>query len=259
MTAGCAYVALGSSFAAGPGLWPRAAHSPLGSGRSSINYPHLIARQLGLALDDRSFSGATIAQIAGVDPPRRGVPQVEAVGAGTRLVTLTAGGNDVGYIKRLTLTSLPRPLKVRRVRERIEALGEPHAVEPAFERLRVNLETLIREIRARSDAVIVATDYLTVLPYCGYVAGLPYEITHGERELAERISSTLSSIVQQSGAIFIPAAEASAAHHAWSDEPWTRAFHLGLRGGAPYHPTAAGMRAVAHLILPAVDHLGLES
>ncbi len=30
---------------------------------------------------------------------------------------------------------------------------------------------------------------------------------------------------------------------------WTRRFHLSLRGGAPYHPDAAGMAAVAELVL----------
>ncbi len=44
----------------------------------------------------------------------------------------------------------------------------------------------------------------------------------------------------------------SAGHHAWSPEPWTRRFHLSLRGGAPYHPNAAGMAAVAELVLSAV-------
>ena len=40
---------------------------------------------------------------------------------------------------------------------------------------------------------------------------------------------------------------ASAGHHAWSEEPWTRRFHLSLRGGAPYHPNATGMAAIADL------------
>ena len=36
---------------------------------------------------------------------------------------------------------------------------------------------------------------------------------------------------------------------AWSAEPWTRHFHLTLRGGAPYPPNAAGMEAVADLVV----------
>ncbi|MGH3189836.1 MAG: hypothetical protein ACRDOL_21740 [Streptosporangiaceae bacterium] len=45
---------------------------------------------------------------------------------------------------------------------------------------------------------------------------------------------------------------ASASHDAWSATPWTRRFRLSLRGGAPYHPNAAGMAAVADLVLIAL-------
>ena len=54
------------------------------------------------------------------------------------------------------------------------------------------------------------------------------------------------------GWTYIAASAASADHHAWSAEPWTRRFHLSLRGGAPYHPNAAGMAAVAGLVITAL-------
>jgi hypothetical protein len=52
---------------------------------------------------------------------------------------------------------------------------------------------------------------------------------------------------QAAGWDYLAASAASAGHHAWSEEPWTRRFHLSLRGGAPYHPNAAGMAAIADL------------
>ena len=54
---GAKYVALGSSFAAGPGI----AEQLGGCGRSDRNYSHLIAEELGLTLNNVSCSGATIA------------------------------------------------------------------------------------------------------------------------------------------------------------------------------------------------------
>ena len=54
------FVALGSSFAAGPGIAPRAAGSPRRAGRSARNYAHLAAARLGLDLDDVSYSRATV-------------------------------------------------------------------------------------------------------------------------------------------------------------------------------------------------------
>jgi lysophospholipase L1-like esterase len=109
LSPGDRYVALGSSFAAGPGLRPRSPGSPRHAMRSSINYAHLLADRLGLQLTDVSWSGPTAAQIAERLPGRPA--QLEAVTADTALVTLTCGGNDVGYIPRLTRASLPRSMQ----------------------------------------------------------------------------------------------------------------------------------------------------
>ena len=57
------YVALGSSMAAGPGIRPDAAGSPVRAGRSARNYPHLVAERAGLDLVDVTYSGATTANI----------------------------------------------------------------------------------------------------------------------------------------------------------------------------------------------------
>src|SRR5487761_853701 len=99
------YVAMGSSFAAGPGTGERAPGSPRRAGRSTRSYAHLAAAALGLDLHDVTFSGATTADLLG--PSAAGQPaQLDAVTGDTRLVTITAGGNDVGYVPRLTLASL---------------------------------------------------------------------------------------------------------------------------------------------------------
>src|ERR1700749_3285267 len=108
--AGSRYVAMGSSFAAGPGISPRAAGSPRRAGRSSGHYAHLLARPLWLDLHDVTYSGATTGDI--LRPSAVGQPaQLDAVTPGTRLVTITAGGNDVGFLPRLTLARVPWPLR----------------------------------------------------------------------------------------------------------------------------------------------------
>jgi hypothetical protein len=52
-------VALGSSFAAGPGIEPIADR---GAMRSARNYPHVLAEHFGAQLTDLTVSGATIAR-----------------------------------------------------------------------------------------------------------------------------------------------------------------------------------------------------
>ena len=189
--AGSRYVAMGSSFAAGPGLPSRVPGSPRRAGRSTGNYAHLVARESGLDLHDVTFSGATTSDLLG--PSAAGqAAQLDAVTPETSLVTITAGGNDVGFLPRLTLSSLPWPLPLLPpVKARVESLGQTRATDQRFEQLERNL------------TVIAATLAVTTQAAAGTV-----------------------------GWTYIAASAASADHHAWSAEPWTRRFHLSLRGGA---------------------------
>jgi lysophospholipase L1-like esterase len=90
---GLRYVAMGDSYSAASGnlpLDPTAAPECL---RSTKNYPHVIAKQIGAQLTDVSCGGAETshyftAQYNGVPP------QLDAVGPNTQLVTMTIGGND---------------------------------------------------------------------------------------------------------------------------------------------------------------------
>ena len=183
--AGSQYVAMGSSFGAGPGLTPRAPGSPRRAGRSASNYAHLVARTLGLDLRDVTYSGATTDDI----------------------LRTSARGRT----------------------------AQLDAVTPA--------------------ARVLFVDYLTILPPAGEVAGPPPPagIADWGRAVAARLAATTRAAAEAAGAGFVPASAASADHHAWAATPWTRRFHLSLRGGAPYHPNAAGMAAVADLVLATLE------
>jgi lysophospholipase L1-like esterase len=143
-------VAMGSSFAAGPGLPSRVPGSPRRAGRSTGNYAHLLAGPLGLDLHDVTFSGATTGDL--LRPSAAGQPaQLDAVTADTALVTITAGGNDVGYVPRLTLASLPWPLRaLPGVRARIAALGDSRAADERFAQLENNLAAIAARLRERA-------------------------------------------------------------------------------------------------------------
>src|ERR1700712_5049402 len=91
--------ALGSSFASGPLLEP---YENIEAQRSRRNYPHLVAEALGADLVDLTVGGATTATI--LDEPQTtqsGVqfePQINGVPTEASIVTVTAGGNDLGLI-----------------------------------------------------------------------------------------------------------------------------------------------------------------
>ena len=99
-------VALGSSFAAGPGIPPVVDRA---AGRSGRNHAHLVAARLGASLVDATVSGATTETVlrqrqrVGL---RRFPPQVDLVPTDADLVTVTAGGNDLGYLGAVLTTAL---------------------------------------------------------------------------------------------------------------------------------------------------------
>ena len=254
--AGSQYVAMGSSFGAGPGLTPRAPGSPRRAGRSASNYAHLVARALGLDLRDVTYSGATTDDVLRTSA-RGELAQLEAVTPATRLVTLTAGGNDVGYLPRLTLASLPWPLRtLPKARAQIAGFGDPAATDDRFAGVRCNLQAIAAGVRDRAPgARVLFVDYLTILPPAGAGAGPPPPagIADWGRAVAARLAATTQAAAQAAGAEYVVASAASADHHAWSATPWTRRFHLSLRGGAPYHPNASGMAAVAGLVLTTLE------
>ncbi len=248
------YVALGSSMAAGPGIRPRAAGAPWAAGRSARNYPHLVAERLRLDLVDVTFSGATTAHVL-ADRQRGAPPQIAALDGSETLVTVTIGGNDVGYIPLLMAASLPRaarriPLLGARIAELLDPEARDRALADVFDAL-CAVGTAIRERAPHARVFFV--DYLTVLPPAGAPAP---PLSAADADLGRHVAATLERLTADAAAAtgceVVGAAAASRQHHAWSAEPWTvKPTRTGvpLPGRpAPLHPNGAGMRAVAELI-----------
>ncbi len=252
------YVALGSSMAAGPGIRPRAAGAPWGSGRSARNYPHLIAERLNLELGldfvDVTFSGATTAHVL-ADHQRGAPPQIAALDGSERLITITIGGNDVGYIPLLMAASLPRsvrklPLLGARIFELLDRDARDRALAAVFD----SMCAVGRAVRQRAaQAQVFFVDYLTILPPAGTPAApLSETVADLGRHVAAALERITADAAAATGCEVVRAAAASRQHHAWSDEPWTTKparYGVPLPGRpAPLHPNAAGMRAVAELV-----------
>lgn len=245
------YVALGSSMAAGPGIRPRAAGAPWGSGRSARNYPHLVARLCDLDLVDVTFSGATTAHVL-ADQQRGAPPQIWALDGSESLVTITIGGNDVGYIPLLMAASVPRPVRRlpllgARISELLDRDARMEALDAVFESL-CAVGHAVRERAPRARVLFV--DYLTVLPPAGAPAAplSPADAALG-RDVATTLERLTADAATATGCEIVGAAAASREHHAWSGDPWTTRPGVPLPGrAAPLHPNAAGMRAVAELI-----------
>jgi lysophospholipase L1-like esterase len=252
------YVALGSSMAAGPGIRPRADGAPWGSGRSARNYPHLVAERLNLqpgqSFVDVTFSGATTAHVL-TDRRRGAPPQITALDGSESLITVTIGGNDVGYVPLLMAAALPRPARrLPLLSARIAELLDHDVRERALTAVFDSLCAVGNALRRRAAAArIFFVDYLTLLPPAD---GQAPPLSDADAALGRHVAATLARLTADAalatGCEIVRAAAASEHHHAWSDEPWTTTparYGVPLPGRpAPLHPNGAGMRSVAELI-----------
>jgi lysophospholipase L1-like esterase len=244
------YVALGSSMAAGPGIRPSAPGAPFRAGRSARNYPHLVAERLGLDLVDVTYSGATTANVL-CEPQNGAPPQVDALDGSEGLVTITIGGNDVGYVPLLVAAGLPRivrslPFLGAAVREMLDPAARDRALAAVAE----SLDEVGRTVRQRAPrATVLFVDYLTLLPPTGEAPPLSGPDVALGRHVADTLERLTGEAAANTGCGWVRVAEASREHHAWSAEPWTTRPGLPIPGRpAPLHPNAAGMRAVAELV-----------
>ena len=89
------YVALGDSYSAASGVLPLDLTAPPQCLRSTRNYAKVIAANIGARLTDVTCGAAETSHFFSAQYP--GVaPQLDALSADTRLVTMTIGGNDSG-------------------------------------------------------------------------------------------------------------------------------------------------------------------
>ena len=239
--AGGRYVAMGSSYAAGPGVTTPADNPPTRCARSQDNYAHQVARRLKLDLVDISCSGATTANVLGT---WRELPaQVEAVTAQTRLVTITIGGNDLNFVGNLNAASCKAmsgaacpPVKA--------------PVEADFTAVDTALQAIVAAIRQRAPAArIVFVEYPVVLPPTGLCAATP--MTEGEaamlRMTATRLVRITDEVAVSDKVDVVHFAAHSTGHDACAADPWIAGFldASGQRAKVPYHPNLEGMTAVA--------------
>lgn len=242
--------------AAGPGIRPGVAGAPFAAGRSTRNYPHLVAHALDLDLVDVTFSGATTAHLL-TDRQHDAAPQIEALDGSETLVTVTIGGNDVGYVPLLMAAALlPR---AARLVPAVGALFDRDQRQRALDEVEAALSRVGAAVRSRAPrARVIFVDYLTLLPPAGTAAGrLPQHVVELARHIAAELEQHTAAAAAETGCEIVRAGQASREHHPWSARPWTMGAGLPLPWRPwPFHPNAAGMVAVAELVVAQWDARG---
>lgn len=160
--------ALGSSFAAGPGIEPVEDPDAM---RSKRNYAHLVAGRLGAELTDLTVAGATTTTI--LHEPQTTMsrvqyaPQISGVPQTADLVTVTAGGNDLQFATSMLYEAWVRadptsPMVAMMAAEFPSGIPVPTATAVAA--MSSGLIDIVTAVRSRAPgARVILVDYLTVI------------------------------------------------------------------------------------------------
>lgn len=245
---GLGYIAMGSSFAAGPGIPPvQDSGGASACARSGANYPSIVAREIGAILTDVSCSGATTANVLTASQSGQ-QPQVRAVTAETRVVTVTIGGNDVNYLGSLNAYSCQSDGGANC------GTVDRNAINQTFPALAGRIGNIVKAIRSTAPrAHVYLVNYFTLLPASGVCANVPLTDDQAtfERGIASRLAEATAAAAADTQATLVDLTAASRGHDACSGSPWVESYRPAA-GRATYHPNEAGMREAATLVQSAV-------
>jgi hypothetical protein len=228
---------LGSSYAYGPGL------------ESTTNYGAIFANNIGASHSRLAVSGTTLIQAIRSQVPK--IPQ------GTTVVTITSGGNDLGYIgsvmasakdPRAKTWSSPNGLRARdismrysnviqNIRERLSTIDAP----PGTKIMLVNYIRLFGNKTVTGDATVPFS--ASALAHHESVYQL---LVDGSVEAYHNMSSGSQNL--RYPVVLVPMEAHSIGHAIGDVRAWVIGNGGGQADGYPWHPSAAGMSGVANCV-----------
>lgn len=262
------YVALGDSYSSLPAdATAGDSQQERSCGRSTRNYPKLVAAALGIppeSLRDNTCGGADTgdafaSQHAG--SAKTGyydaAPQLTGIVPTTSLVTISLGGNDGDLYSSILESCVPAPRSTA-VRCTADQRTRPArlsdgAVASRLQRITAANERIIRAVRARSPrARIVLVGYPAVFAgdrTCAAIAPFRAQSIPWMRSvITERLNRAVQRAAVAEGAEYIDMEPASQGHELCSARPWINGT-TELPRAAAMHPFPEEGEAVAAAIL----------
>lgn len=251
------YVALGDSYTSGPFV-PFQRLDPLGCGRSTNNYPSLLATALDVeTFVDVSCGGARTDHMTEEQDVFGGMnaPQFDALDEQTDLVTIGIGGNDFSVFGEL--------LDVCPAVRADDPTGAPCAehfnqdgVDVMLERIaqtEKRVEEVLVGITERAPAAdVYVVGYPRILPASGTCPDIlpfadgDYPYLDG---IEQALNAALSAAAERAGVTYVDAFGPSLDHDACgaTGRAWIQGQSLNIFWAAPYHPNLYGMAGVAEI------------
>lgn len=258
------YVALGDSYSAGSGVPPSASGASALCLQSNVNYPKIVAGDLGLPLTDVTCGAATTSNMTTAQYP--GVPaQFDALTPSTSVVTIGIGGNDNNlFISAVLECGLVDILSVLN-----------QAADPCEQQFGATLESdlaadapnigaALRQIHQISPhAKVFMVGYPDIFPQSGNCfSAMP--ITVGDaaflNSLEQGLNAMLERQAQGNGATFVDTFTPSLGHDACQavGVRWIEPF-IGANGALFVHPNALGEAADARDVEAAMRSVGIQA
>ena len=257
------YVALGDSYAAGP-LIPLPL-PPFGCLKSSNNYGHIAQRTLRYAeFRDPSCSGAETEDMTAPQnvSPGPNPPQLDSLSAETALVTLTIGGNDIGFSSIAEDCFSPTPNSGSPCKDQYTAGGQDE-ISRRIAETAPKVAAVLDGIRARSpQALVYVVNYSALFPHTGPGCYPQMPVADGDvpylRAKQEELNAMLAQQAAAKGARLVDVYSASVGHDACAPPllRWVEPY-VPASAAAPLHPNLIGMRAFADLVVQEMAAAGV--
>lgn len=264
-TAPVSYVALGDSFSSGEGNGPFDGPCHRAKGSDSA-YPRMLPGLVDY-LAPPSFhacTGATVDDVWLHPQPKRGSQdiQLEYLDASTRLVTLTIGGNDLGFAEIVKKCLKPGDCSETKLADR---------VKNGLQSIKARLISVYTSIRERMDPggqlIVAGYPHLFIRRDAGCeffissreAAWMNSLVDKGNTRIAEAVRAART----QSGNVsYVDVTERFAGHELCSDEPWLYGIKFILGDGfikGSYHPRKQGQAAYASAFAAALNQPAMQA
>ncbi|MDX3072777.1 SGNH/GDSL hydrolase family protein [Streptomyces sp. MI02-7b] len=251
------HVALGDSYASAP-LVPDQVDTTCF--RSSHNYPSLVAAQRHADLTDVSCSGATTAQMTA--PQGTAPAQFTALERGTDVVTVSIGGNDIGFSSVIATcagvtSSDPAGAPCR---AHFTSGGSDRLAE-RVEQTAPRIAEVIRGIHRRSPhAEVLVVGYPDLFPDDGAgctSSSVPFAAGDFSylRDTEKKLNSMLAVQARENGARYVDTYTPTIGHDMCrpTGERWIESL-APATPAAPAHPNAQGEQAMATAVARTLSH-----
>jgi lysophospholipase L1-like esterase len=250
------YTALGDSYAAGP-LIPLPL-TPFGCLKSSNNYGRIAQRTLRYAeYRDATCSGAEtedMTQPQNVDPGPN-PPQFDSLSAETALVTVSIGGNDIGFSSIaedcVSFTPFGSPCQ-----DQYTQNGQDE-ISRRIDETAPKVAAVIQGIHERSPAAaVLVVNYSAIFPHSGNGCWPKMPVARGDvrwlRSKQQELNAMLAEQAAANGAEVVDVYAASVGRDACASSltRWVEPY-VPATAAAPLHPNLRGMQAMANLVVAA--------